>query len=222
MRNVAPTPWQSQVLQIPEAWNIALPGGRGGGKSYGVGLETLRHLTKYSAAAKVLVLRENYKGLQQIEETIVLILEQAFPGRVKFNRQDHMVRIVDGGTVEFGQIDGPGAVSKFMGRECTLLLIDEAGLLREWRWVTLLKSNLRSPHDIPLRTIFTANPGGAQHGFIFKTYIAGRRAWHPFEVDGETWVTCPSTLLDNPYLNAEDYTKSLSGEIMQDCIVFSA
>jgi hypothetical protein len=209
-QQIKPTPMQDRMLGIPENWNIALTGGRGGAKTFGVILMVERHLLKYGTGAKVLILRENYKGLQQIEQTMVTELHKAFPGKVKFNQQDHLLRIEGGGTVEFGQLEGPRDVNKYQGRETTLLIIDEAGLLREWRWVTLLKSNLRSPLGIPLRTVFTANPGGAQHAFLYKTFIASTRPWHPFEVDGETWVNCPSTLFDNPHLDQADYVKKLT------------
>ena len=29
---IKPSLWQSRVLEIPETWNVVLPGGRGGGK----------------------------------------------------------------------------------------------------------------------------------------------------------------------------------------------
>ncbi|MDP2295465.1 MAG: phage terminase large subunit [Pseudolabrys sp.] len=209
---IQPTEWQSRVLKIPEVWNLLLEGGRGPGKTHAMALRILRHLTKYGTAAKVLILRENYKGLQAIEELMVTILDQAFPGgRARFNKQEHMVRIADGGTVEFGQLESHRDVSKYMGRETTLLCIDEAGLLREMRWVQLLKSNLRSPADIPLATIMTANPGGSQHQLLQSKYISAAPAWHPFVVEGETWVHCAGTYLDNPYLNHADYkTKILA------------
>src|SRR3954470_6547371 len=160
---LVPTPLQARVLEIPEAWSICLAGGRGGGKTYSVALLGIRHLFKYGSAAKVLLIRESYKSLSQVEELIVGLLEQAFPGRVKFARQEHIVRIDGGGTFEFGQLESFRDVSKYLGREATLLVIDEFALLKESRWVTLLKANLRSPSNVPLRTVTTQNPGGLLH-----------------------------------------------------------
>ncbi len=57
---IQPTEWQSRVLKIPEVWNLLLEGGRGPGKTHAMALRILRHLTKYGAAAKVLIVRENY------------------------------------------------------------------------------------------------------------------------------------------------------------------
>jgi hypothetical protein len=82
---IAPTAWQQRCLEIPEAWSIASLGGRAGGKTFGAALIAVRHISLYGGGAKVLVVRENYLGLQQISETIVGILEKAFPGRVNYN-----------------------------------------------------------------------------------------------------------------------------------------
>lgn len=213
---IEPTPFQSRILKIPEVWNVLLAGGRGGGKTHGMALRVLRHLHKYGPAAKVLIVRENYKGLQTVEELLITLLERAYPGGVKFNRQDHLARIADGGTVEFGQIESHRDVSKFMGRETTLLCVDEAGLLKDMKWITLLKSNLRSPTDIPLSVIMTANPGSNQHAYLYRHYVAAALPWHPFVVDGETWVHCPSTLRDNPHLDHEDYSRRIRAACSND------
>ena len=66
----------------------------------------IRHLVKYGEHAKILIVRENYKGLQQIEMTTVLALMQAFPDRVKFNSQDHMLKITGGGTMSSVSLRG--------------------------------------------------------------------------------------------------------------------
>jgi hypothetical protein len=206
------TPLQEKILAIPETYNLALLGGRGGGKTYAVGLLVLRHLNKYGEAARVLVCRENYAGLRAIEELMEKFVMAAFPDRVKFNRNDHLMRVEGSGQIEFQQIDGPGSISKMLGRECTLLVIEEAGLLREWRWMQLLKTNLRSPvPGMILRTVFTGNPGSYQHTYLFKTHIATRQSWVPYTVEGEQFVTIASTLKDNPHLDPGYETRLRAG-----------
>ena len=205
-----PTLFQRKVLSVPEVWNVALLGGRGGGKSVAACQRALRHLRKYEDAARVLILRENYKGLKQIEETMTSMLITAFGKAVSANRQDHVVRIKGFGSVEFGQLDGPSDVNKYQGREVTMLIIDEAGLLREWKWMQMVKSNLRAAPGIPLSTVMTANPGGAQHAHLHKAYISSALPWTKFEIDGEPWVTCLSTLQDNPHIDQQDYKRKLA------------
>jgi hypothetical protein len=217
-----PTLFQRKVLSIPETWNVALLGGRGGGKTVAACQRALRHLRKYEDAARVLVLRENYKGLKQIEEVMTAMLVAAFGRAVSPNRQDHAVRIKGFGSVEFGQLDGPSDVNKYQGREVTMLIIDEAGLLREWRWVQLVKSNLRAAEGIPLSTVMTGNPGGAQHAHLHKNFISVALPWTPFEYEGEKWVTCPSTLEDNPHIDREDYKRKLTAAVSGDADLLRA
>jgi hypothetical protein len=70
--------------------------------------------------------------------------------------------------------------------------------------------------SLKLRTIATCNPGGRLHGFIFRNYIAKRIPWVPYEVEGETFVTVPSTLLDNPHIDQDDYRKRIRAACVGD------
>jgi hypothetical protein len=85
------------------------------------------------------------------------------------------------------------------------LTIDEAGQVKEWKFVVMLKSNLRTAADVPLQTVILGNPAGIQHQFLHRTYISPAVAWNPFKVDGEIFVTAPSTYLDNPHISHSDY-----------------
>src|SRR5438105_4024917 len=97
-----PTQFQNRVLAIPEPFNICLGGGRGGGKTTAALLRITRHLFKYKNKARVWIVRENYKGLQQIEESLSLGLAEIFGVKaVSLNRQDHVCRIQGHGSVEF-------------------------------------------------------------------------------------------------------------------------
>jgi hypothetical protein len=205
---IEPTPFQRRVLAIPEEWSIALMGGRGGGKTFAALLRIVRHLAKYGKDARVLILRENYKGLLQIEETMLMLLEQSFPGKVRWNRAEHLMRIDGGGTVEMGQIESFRDVSKFIGRESTLIFFDDVGQLREFRFMNLIKSNLRSPAGVPLSVLATGNPGGAQHMTLKRLYLP-HVPWRPFQIENETWVLTPSTMEDNPFLDHADYKRRI-------------
>jgi hypothetical protein len=82
--------------------------------------------------------------------------------------------------------------------------------------VDLLKANLRAPEGVPLRVVATANPGGPLHAHVHRTFVAAAPSWHPFEVDGETWVCAPSTLNDNPHLDHADYERRLRAACGRD------
>jgi hypothetical protein len=198
---VIPTPFQQAVLRVPEDWNLLLVGGRGGGKSTCVQQLILRHCEKYGSKARPLLIRETHKAISELEESLVLLFAAAYGEKaVKHNVKEHTFRLPNGAIVELGQLEKASDYTKYQGRSFTLLVVDEYGELEDAKWVSLLKSNLRAPAGIPLREVRAANPGGAQHGNIHFGFIARAPAWHPFEVDGETWVCCPSTMQDNPHL----------------------
>jgi hypothetical protein len=209
MKAISPTPYQHAVLSVPEDWNLMLAGGRGGGKSTGALLLVLRHVEKYGAAARPLLLRETHKAVSELEDELEQLLVTAYGRGVRHNRADHVFRLSSGAIVELGQLDGPNAYKKYQGRSFTLLVIDEFGLVRDRRWVDLLKSNLRTADGVPLREVRTANPGGPLHAYVHQTFISRAVAWHPFTVDGETWVHCPSVYTDNPHLDHVDYERRL-------------
>lgn len=209
MSAVSPTPYQHAVLAVPEAWNLMLAGGRGGGKSTAALLIVLRHVEKYGEHARPLLIRETDKALEELESELDKLLTAAYGRGVRHNRADHIFRLPNGAAVELGHLAGPDAYKRYQGRSFTLLVVDEFGLFRDPRRVALLKSNLRAPDGIPLREVRSANPGGTLHAFIHLRFVAQAPAWHPFELDGETWVVCPSTLVDNPHLDHDDYTRRL-------------
>lgn len=204
----APTPYQHNVLSVPEKFNLLLAGGRGGGKSVAAQMLILRHVEQYGAAARPLVVRETYKALAEFEDSLEALLIDAY-GTVQHNRAEHIFRLNNGAVIELGQLDSSNAFKKFQGRSYSLLVCEEVGSVKEMRWLKMLKSNLRSAEDIPLRCVYTANPGGVQHAHLHQQYISRAPAFHPFEIEGETWVCCPSTLRDNPYLDHADYETKL-------------
>ena len=75
---IEPTPWQARVLAVPENWNLALLGGRGGGKTTAMNLVILRHCAQYGEAARPLVVRQTYKALTRIEDELAELFAAAF------------------------------------------------------------------------------------------------------------------------------------------------
>src|SRR5690606_1156571 len=156
-------------------------------KSYAAVLLILRHVEQYGSAARPLVVRETHKAITEFEDTLDGMLNIAYRGMHRHNRADHLFRLPNGAVIECGQLDKPDSYRKYQGRSFRLLVVEEFGNVRERRWVDLLKSNLRAADGIPLREVRTANPGGNQHPYIHRNFIAAAPAWHPFELEGETW-----------------------------------
>src|SRR5437763_1287947 len=62
------SPFQQRVCAIPEQFNVFLGGGRGGAKSHAKAFLALRHAAQYKERARILYLRQTYKGLSDFEE----------------------------------------------------------------------------------------------------------------------------------------------------------
>ena len=217
-----PTPYQQSILSIPEHMNLMLAGGRGGGKSTAVLWIILRHVEKYQAQARPLVVRDTYKAMTEFAEQLDSLLSVAYSGGVKFNRQEGIFRLPNGAIIECGQLDGPNAYKKYQGRSFTLIVADEFGLVKDKRWIDMLKSNLRAQENIPLREVRTANPGGPLHAYIHQNFISRSLSWAPYELEGETWVNCPSVYTDNPHINQDDYMRRLKASCGNDEELFRA
>ena len=208
---IQPTAWQQRVMEIPERYNLALLGGRGGGKTTLMLLLALRHIVEHGEGAKVLLVRRTYKSLAEIEERLVDLFARAWPNdRISFNRQEKVFRLPNGATCELGQLDAPSDHSKFIGREATLLLVDEITQYTTLRHVRLLRANLRSPTGIPCRTVYAGNPGGPSAPEIARLHVSSRRPWEPYELEeGDLFVTCPSTIADNDHVETGPYVTQL-------------
>lgn len=215
-------PWQHAALQVPEEHSIMCAGGRGGGKTTFLLLATVRHCEMHQENARPLIVRESHPALLELSDKLDELLAAAYGQRVQRNKAEKTWRLPNGAVIEVGQVDGPQAVKKFQGRSFTMLGVDEFGAFREKRWVDQLKASLRAPAGIPLRTIATANPGGSLHTVIHKGWICAAPAWQPFNLDGETWVTIPTTLDDNPFLDHDDYRRRLRSACSGDDALLKA
>ena len=206
---VAPTPYQSRVLSIPENVDVFLGGGRGGGKSHCKALMILRHVEQYKADARVLYVRKTYKGLADFELVMRQLFTAAYGSAASYNASEHVFRLPYG-YVELAQVDNPNAYDKVQGRSFTLIMVDE---LTQWAdpfVIDMLRSNLRGPKHIPLRTVYGGNPGGVGHHWVASRYVLPAKPWLPFKTISEQMcVHASSTFRDNPHLDADDYERQL-------------
>ena len=221
--DISPSPFQRKVLAVPETYNLFLGGGRGGGKSFGALLAVLRHVEQYRNRARSLIVRETYKAASELAETLFQLLVVAYGSKgFRYNKADNVFRIGSGAVIEVGQLDNAQAYNKYQGRSFTLLVVDEAGLIRDLRWVAMLRSNLRAAKGIPLREIRTANPGGPAHAALTREHVNRAPAWAPYSIDGDVWVNCPSTYAENPHIDAETYLRRLRAAVGNDAELLRA
>ena len=92
--------FQARVLAVPEAFDMFLGGGRGGGKSFALALLALRHAEQYGAQARVLYLRRSYRGLADFEQILRELFTAAYGRAARYNQQDHVWRLPNGAYAE--------------------------------------------------------------------------------------------------------------------------
>lgn len=219
---VEPTPYQERVLSVPENCDLFLGGGRGGGKSHCKALLILRHIEQYKEDARVLYVRRTYKGLADFELVLRSLFNAAYGKAASYNATEHVFRLPYG-YVELAQVDTVGAYDKVQGRSFTLIMVDEVTQWADPFVIDMLRSNLRGPKDLPLRTVYAGNPGGAGHHWVASRYVLPAKSWMPFTTEaGGHCVHAPSTYLDNPHLDAEDYRRQLRAACAGDDDLFRA
>lgn len=193
--------------------------GRGGGKSFLMGLLALRHCEQYGKRARVLYLRRTYKGLADFELTTQEMFGKVYGTAARYNGAEHVWKLPGGGIIELGQLESTGDYAKYQGRSFTLLMADECGQYQDSLLLDLLRSNLRGPKDMPIRTVYAANPGGVGHMWLAKRFVFTKAApWTPFveEKSKRLCVYAPSTFSENPFLDVEQYRDQLGAACADD------
>lgn len=197
---IRPTPFQAQVLAIPEDHWVFLGGGRGGGKSFALQLLILRHVDQYGSRAKVLVTRRRLKSLLQFSEELRGLFRSAFGAGLSYNQNDNLFRLPNGATVALTHCESASALQDTVqGMSFSLIVVDEAGEGPELPVIDSLALTLRAP-GVPLRMVLAGNPGGSNHAALAERYVTARDPWAVFEFADQRWVYAPSTVDDNPHL----------------------
>jgi hypothetical protein len=214
---IEPSAFQAGLLAIPEHYNIFAGGGRGGGKTYGDLLLILRHVETYGRDARVLVVRKSFPGMRDFEAEARYLFTTAYGKQVSFNGQDHLFRFGNGATCQLDQFEGVADFAKAQGKSYSLIVVEEAGQYPDPAPLDLLRSSLRSKAGVPCRMILSANPGGSGHGWLNQRHVAGIAPWRPYvePKSGQTFVTAPSTLRDNPHLG-DDYAGQIAAATASD------
>lgn len=211
-------PFQQQLLDVPEQFDLFLGGGRGGGKSYALALLALRHVEQYGAKARVLYLRKTFRGLGDFELVTRELFGQVYGTAARYNAAEHVWRFPNGAYMELDQLETAADYAKYQGRSFTLLLVDEAGQYNDASMLDMMRSNMRGSRDIPIRMVIAANPGGAGHAWLAKRYVFQAGPWIPFkeEKSKRTWVYAPSTFAGNDLIDREQYADSLVASCPDD------
>lgn len=219
MNNIELSKFQNKTLSIPEKYDLFLGGGRGGSKSFTLALLALRYAEQYGQQARILYIRKTHKSLADFEALTRDLFGKLYGREASYNATEHFWRLPNNAYFELGQLADDRDYLKYQGRSFGLLLIDEAGQYSSPRLLDKLRSNLRGPQDIPIRTVIAANPGGPGHQWIAKRFVFNDNSpWNPFEEQEteRTFVNCPSTYKDNPFIDQKQYQNQLEASLSTD------
>ena len=218
------SPFQEKTLRIPEEYDIFLGGGRGGAKSYDLGIIALRHVEQYVKKARILYIRQTYKGLADFENISRDLFGLVYGNSARYNSTEHVWRFPNAAYLELGQLEGVGDYKKYQGRSFTLLLIDETGQYASPELLDRLRSNLRGPKGMPIREVKAANPGDVGHHWLAPRYVFKAAPWEPFyePKSGRMWVYAPSTYRDNPFIDQQEYENQLRASCPYDAELLRA
>lgn len=215
---LALSPFQERVLATPETFDVFLGGGRGGGKSYTLALLALRYAEQYQERARILYVRQTYKGLSDFEQITREVFSAAYGRSARFNGTERVWTLPGGGYFELGQLETVADYPKYQGRSFGLLMVDEAGQYPEPGLLDRLRSNLRAPAGIPLRMVVAANPGDPGHQWLASRYVFKATPWAPFlePKSRRTWIYAPSTYRENRFIDLDGYRGQLESACPAD------
>ncbi|MBY0506446.1 MAG: hypothetical protein K2X03_21185 [Bryobacteraceae bacterium] len=203
--------FQHRACCVPEDFNLALTGSRGGGKSFLMAILIMRHIVKFGDKARVLFVRQSHAGCEDFVMICRSLFGRVWGAAVRYNSQSGIWHgFPGGGSVEVSQLSNHGEYQKFQGRSFTLICVDEAGQFSTDELPSLLRSNLRGDLSVPKRMIVASNPCGVGHTWVYRKHVLRAVPWHPYETeDGQMWVTAPSLFVENPFIDAAQYRRDL-------------
>jgi len=149
---------------------------------------------------------------EELESNHIRKILSEHPWLKKFyKKQERLIELPNGSTMEFCHCRFLDELDLYQGREWEDIAIDEAGQWPE-EWVTRLRaSNRTAQAGLKPRMLLTGNPGGIGHQFLKRLFVT--RKYNKNEVAGD-YGFVQAFVQDNPALmkNDPDYIKRLNAE----------
>lgn len=227
---VKPTPLQLAFCCLPTR-SVLFGGSAGSGKSECLLMAALQYIETpgYSAV----IARRTYADLARPGALMDRAMEWLSPHLGKTVAWDPMTktfRFISGASLTFVYLGTGSSKDAVQGMEIQFLGVDEVTQHTQ-EDVTWLESRVRRKknmqRNVPLRVRFTGNPGGRGNPWIKKRFgIVRNPKWDPkvgtlfgghhfskepmFVGTNPEQVFIPARLIDNPYLDANEYVRSFT------------
>ena len=192
---------QTDFLAAAEK-DVLYGGAAGGGKSFAMLIDPLRHC--HIKEHRALILRRSMPELRELIDKSRELYPKAFKG-AKFREVEKLWNFPSGAKIEFGFLERDADVYRYQGQAYSWIGFDEiTHLPTEFGW-NYLASRLRTTNpNLETYLRCTANPGGVGAQWVKKRYVEASEPNTTFKgKDGLTRKFIPALLQDNPYL-AED------------------
>jgi hypothetical protein len=203
-----PLPWQQMALSVPDAYDLLLSGGRGGGKSELIVQLILRDALRFGAGYVGALVRRDLSGLRKLEQQLLAQIDNIpeLTGSKYISSQKEL-RFTTGGVLYLHYVKDEHAFSRFQGIDLSHVYVDESGQIAEPAPILRLRSSMRStcPGVIP-RMVLSCNPNNAGSWWHYDHIIRKSVPWRPhfIELFRKEVVLIHSTLFDNPHITDRD------------------
>lgn len=221
-RKVEETYWFAPLPSQAEFERVKAPrklwgGSAGPGKSFGARRLAYRKALRIKGL-NVLLVRKTYPELERTH--IKAMRREAAEIGFEWVESRREARFPNGSVIECGHLEDADAVQKYLSAEYDLIIVDEAVQIEPDALMELMsRARTSNPEVIAeggAEVWLPTNPGGPSHALlkdmhITKTpdterYPALARSYKP-----EQWAYIRATLDDNPYLDPDYESLSLSG-----------
>lgn len=197
-----PTQKQQEFLES-NSLEALYGGAAGGGKSDALLMGALQYVNQKGYAA--LLLRRTYADLSLPDALMPRLAEWLGPTDAKWSDKSKTWTFPSGATITFGYLQTLNDMYRYQSAAFQYIAFDELSQFPEQQYRYLF-SRLRKSKEsnIPLRMRAGSNPGGTGHKWVYRRFIAKSSL-----VEDGLKTFYPAKLDDNPYIDSDEYKKSL-------------